>query len=161
MSKINLKRVFVGGLVAGIVFLVLGFASYFLYLGDEWKPVMDDLGAPINETAGMYIFSIISCFIVGILAVWLYAAIRPRYGPGPKTAVCAGLAVWFIYCLIGFAWTGFMGMFPCKLVWIAIIVGLVQTVLGAFLGGWVYKEEEVKEEVKEEPVAPAEPRETE
>src|SRR5207249_3963498 len=33
-------------------------------------------------------------FLVGIFAVWLYAAIRPRYGAGPKTALCAGAAVW-------------------------------------------------------------------
>ena len=36
-------------------------------------------------------------FLLGIVAVWLYAAIRPRFGPGPKTAAMAGLAVWFIY----------------------------------------------------------------
>ena len=35
-------------------------------------------------------------FLVGIFAVWLYAAIRPRYGAGPKTALCAGAAVWGI-----------------------------------------------------------------
>jgi hypothetical protein len=29
-------------------------------------------------------------FLIGIFAIWLYAAIRPRHGPGPKTAVCAG-----------------------------------------------------------------------
>ena len=28
------------------------------------------------------------------VTVWLYAAIRPRFGPGPKTAICAGLIVW-------------------------------------------------------------------
>jgi hypothetical protein len=33
-------------------------------------------------------------FLVGIFAVWLYAGIRPRYGAGPKTALCAGAAVW-------------------------------------------------------------------
>jgi hypothetical protein len=33
-------------------------------------------------------------FLVGIFAVWLYAAIRPRYGDGPKTALCAGAVVW-------------------------------------------------------------------
>ena len=31
---------------------------------------------------------------VGILTVWLFAAIRPRHSAGPKTAISAGLAVW-------------------------------------------------------------------
>jgi hypothetical protein len=28
---------------------------------------------------------IVMDFVVGILTVWLYAAIRPRYGPGPSS----------------------------------------------------------------------------
>ena len=31
-------------------------------------------------------------FILGILTVWVYAAIRPRFGPGPRTALTAALA---------------------------------------------------------------------
>ena len=34
-------------------------------------------------------------FLLGIVTVWLYAAIRPRFGAGAKTAVIAGLFVWF------------------------------------------------------------------
>ncbi|HSE60477.1 MAG TPA: hypothetical protein VLA99_17380 [Nitrospiraceae bacterium] len=29
-------------------------------------------------------------------ALWLYAAIRPRFGAGPKTALYAGLGVWVL-----------------------------------------------------------------
>ena len=32
-------------------------------------------------------------------AVWLYAAIRPRYGAGVGTAVRAGVANWFFSCV--------------------------------------------------------------
>ena len=31
---------------------------------------------------------------MGLLLVWLYAAIRPRFGPGPRTATYAALVVW-------------------------------------------------------------------
>ena len=55
MNKMSWKRVFLGGLLAGIVFIVLGFASYYVYLGDAWKSVMEELGYPLNESIGMYI----------------------------------------------------------------------------------------------------------
>ena len=141
MSKINLKRVFIGGLVAGIVILVLGFASYFLYLGDEWKPVMEDLGCPMQETTGMYIFSIISCFVVGILAVWLYAAIRPRFGAGPKTAFIAGFVFWILSGLLAYISFGTTGLFPINLLIIDCLIYLVIVIVATFLGAWVYKEE--------------------
>jgi hypothetical protein len=33
---------------------------------------------------------------LGTLMTFWYAAIRPRFGPGPITAVIAGLAVWLV-----------------------------------------------------------------
>lgn len=141
MSKINLKRVFVGGLVAGIVFLILGFASYLFILGDEWKTVMDDLGYPIQETAGMYIYSIIACFVVGIIAVWLYAAIRPRFGAGPKTAFLAGFVFWVLSGLLAYISFGTTGMFPVNLLIIDCLIYLVTVIVATLLGAWVYREE--------------------
>ena len=70
MSKMNRKRVFLGGLLAGVVIIVLGFAAYYIYLGNIWKPVLEAIGYPMEETVGMYIGSIIGSFVVGILAVW-------------------------------------------------------------------------------------------
>lgn len=141
MNKINLKRVLLGGVVAGIVFLVLGFASYFLYLGDEWKAVMEDLGYPIDETAGMYIYSIVACFVVGILAVWLYAAIRPRFGAGPKTAFIAGFVFWILSGLFAYISFGTTGMFPVNLLIIDCLIYLVTVIVATLLGAWVYREE--------------------
>ena len=34
--------------------------------------------------------------VMGIGLIWLYAAIRPRYGPGPRTAAIAGFVMWLI-----------------------------------------------------------------
>jgi hypothetical protein len=45
-------------------------------------------------------------FVVGIAAIWLYAAIRPRYGPGAATALRAGFAVWlFVHATFSLAAT--------------------------------------------------------
>ena len=141
MSKMNCKRVFLGGLVAGIVFIVLGFASYFIYLGDAWKGVMEELGYPLSDSVGMYVFSIVSCFVVGILAVWLYAAIRPRYGAGPGTGVLAGFIFWILSVLLPYISFGTIGMFPVRLLIIDGLIGLVIMIVATLLGAWVYREE--------------------
>jgi hypothetical protein len=140
MSKMNWIRVFLGGLLAGVVIIVLGFASSFIYLGDAWKSVMDTLGYPINETVGMYISSIIGCFVVGIIAVWLYAAIRPRFGAGPKTAMLAGFVFWILSALLPYLSLGSTGMFPANLLIIDCLIGLVIMVVATLLGAWIYKE---------------------
>ncbi len=141
MGKINGTRVFLGGLLAGVVFIVLGYLSFLLYGNKLWEPALKALGLQIPTSAGMYIWMFASSFIMGILAVWLYAAIRPRYGAGAKTAVCAGLTVWAFSSLLPNASLGAMGLFPGSLMLCDSLTSLVTFVVGTFIGAWIYKEE--------------------
>jgi hypothetical protein len=85
-------------------------------------------------------FYIIMDFIVGILTVWLYAAIRPRYGPGPKTAIYAGLTVWFLaYVRSRLGWVA-MGVFSTGLMAFAVLWAFVEMILASLAGAWLYKE---------------------
>ena len=89
-------------------------------------------GGPI---AGFIIFS----FFVGIVTVWLYAAIRPRFGPGVKTAI-AGLVVWFFAYLYGAAGMVPMGFFSAKVMTVVTIWGLPEIVIASIAGAWLYTE---------------------
>ncbi len=80
-------------------------------------------------------------FLVGIFAIWLYAAIRPRYGAGPKTAACAGAAVWGLGYLLAAVTPLALHLFPRRLMAIGLAVGLVEVVIGTLVGGWLYREE--------------------
>ena len=51
--------------------------------------------------------------LTGISILWLYAAIRPRYGPGAKTATIAAFASWFIVSLEDAIWCSFE-LFPAR-----------------------------------------------
>jgi hypothetical protein len=80
-------------------------------------------------------------FANGIFAVWLYAAIRPRYGAGPKTAICAGVALWVIAILLPNV--GFMsvsGLFPNNLTVLTTLGGIFECVVATLAGAAVYKE---------------------
>jgi len=89
MGKINFGRVILGGIVAGIVGDILGYLVDGLMLAPQWAAGMKALGRPELSVSQSVAFSIIG-LVYGILMVWLYAAIRPRYGPGPQIAVLAG-----------------------------------------------------------------------
>jgi hypothetical protein len=83
---------------------------------------------------------VVMVFVLGIAIVWLYAAIRPRFGPGPKTAALTGLIVWFLIWLWSFGGAAMWGFFPGDLVLIIVFWGLVEVVLAALAGGWLYRE---------------------
>jgi hypothetical protein len=142
MGKTNWKGVFLGGLLAGVVIIVLGFATYAIYLEELWTPAMEALGLPTQMSGGLYVFAVVISLIVGILAIWLYSAIRPRYGAGVKTALIAGIAFWVLSGLLTYISYGVMGMFPTNLLVIDGLTGLVILVVATLVGAWVYKEQE-------------------
>ena len=142
MGKTNWMRVFTGGLLAGIVFFILGWAAYATYLGKLWSSALEALGHPLSTmTFGDYAFAIVGSLVGGILAVWLYSAIRPRYGAGAKTAVCAGLFFWALGSLFPSISLGSMGLFSANLLVIDSLTSLVGSVVGTLLGAWIYKEQ--------------------
>jgi hypothetical protein len=143
MGKINMVRVTLGGLVAGLVFNVVDGILNAGLLANQWSEYMRGLGKPaafsVNQIVG---FNIIG-FGIGILIVRLYAAIRPRFGMGPKTAVRAGIAMWVIGNLLPNASYVIAGLAPANLTYITMAVGLVQYVVAALAGAALYKESNI------------------
>ena len=140
MKGINIGRVVLGGLLAG---LVMNIGEYILnvpILGAQWAAAME--ARNVQEPASAVVGYVLMTFILGIGMVYLYAAIRPRYGPGVRTAICSGLFVWFFAWLCSFGSTIFSGILPANLVVISLIWGVVEVPLAAVAGAWVYKEEE-------------------
>ena len=79
-------------------------------------------------------------FVLGVLLVWLHAAIRPRFGPGPKTAITAGLLVWIFAYFFPTVGISAVGMVPARLAAIACTWGLVEVPLAAWVGARLYTE---------------------
>ena len=140
MGKINIKRVVIGGLLAGVVINVLEYVLNELILGDQWRAAMESLNRPMSQSAGMIVAYLIWGFVMGIALVWLYAAMRPRFGPGPKAAVITGLAAWFIMWVLGFGATAITGLFPTGLTVTALIWELFELPIATLAGAWLYQE---------------------
>jgi hypothetical protein len=79
--------------------------------------------------------------IVGLTIVFFYAVARPRFGPGPKTAIIVATALFvggYLVSLLGYQ---MIGLFPKRLIALWAVIGYIEMVLVALLGGWLYREE--------------------
>ena len=139
MGKIDWGRVIMGGLLAGVVLNVVDFVLYGVLLKQDIAAAMQALGKqPMMDS--MIPLYIAWDFVLGIALIWLYAAIRPRFGPGPKTAVIAGLCVWFLIGLMHAIGEAPMGLFPQKMYTLGTIVALIQIPVAGVVGASIYKE---------------------
>lgn len=138
MGKINWGRAIAGGLLAGVVLNVWDFVVNGMLFKDDWNAAMHAMGK--GDMSGSMIMYFVLCdFLVGLVLVWLYAAIRPRYGAGPKTAATAALGVWFMM-VAGQIANSAMGIFPEKLLVMGTVAALGGLLLSGQAGAWVYKE---------------------
>ncbi len=140
MGKINMSRVILGGLVAGLVVNIGEFILNMPILGSQWTEALRALNRPpLDEQPPT--FFVLLAFILGILTVWLYAAIRSRFGAGPKTAICAGLMIWLFSVLYPTAGMMPMHLFPGRMLVIAVIWEFFELPLAALAGAYFYREE--------------------
>jgi len=139
MGKINLQKVVAGGLVAGLVLNVFDFLVYRLWLKNDMNAAMVALNKPAITT-NMILWFVFLDFLFGIWLVWLYAAIRPRFGAGPKTAVTAGIAMWVLFGLLHTLSEAPMGLFPQRLMVMSTIVTLIYWPIAAAAGAKFYTE---------------------
>lgn len=139
--QINGSRVLVGGLAAGLVMNVIDAVTNGMLLGAQWQREVVALNPDLMRLAAATSTTgwIIVDFLLGLLLVWLYAAIRPRFGAGPLTAVLAALVVWLIAHAV-YASYVFMGLFSASLITASSLGGAVATLAGGLLGARLYRE---------------------
>jgi len=136
MGRINWSRVVLGGVVAGVVVNLLEGALGFL-MHSQWEAAMKNMKPPSGAVMAAHL---VWSFVIGIAAIWLYAAVRPRYGPGPATALRIGFVVWlFVHATFSFA-AGSMELLPSKIMWISAAWSLPETLLATLAGAWLYRE---------------------
>ncbi|MGA9628099.1 MAG: hypothetical protein WBL65_08870 [Bryobacteraceae bacterium] len=139
MQKINCGRVILGGLLAGLVINICEFLVDGLVLGDQWTAVLKSLDRPAMGPVATASF-VVWGFLVGMCSLALYAALRPRLGPGPRTAAFTGIAVWTIGSLLPTLPAVGMHLFPYHLLGYDLVLTLVEMVAGTVIGAWLYKE---------------------
>jgi hypothetical protein len=140
---INASKVVAGGLAAGVVANIIGYVGFGMLLASRMEaemvaaaPALAGRGMSGGAIATQVVFS----FITGFLLVWLYAAMRPRFGPGRRTAVYAALVVWLCGFLFHIDWL-LVGLMTTTTYAMASVAALVQVLAAAWVGGMIYKED--------------------
>lgn len=141
MSKINTGRMLVGGLLAGVVINLSEWFWNGVVFAKEVQDAMASLNRPQAMEGSAVVVYILWGFLVGILALWVYAAVRPRFGAGPKTAFRTGVMVWLLVYVQSSVGMAPLNLFPARLMLIGLPVSLVEIVVATMLGAWLYKEE--------------------
>lgn len=139
MKGINVNRWILGGIAAGVVMWIVEGLASMLYMKDM-QAAMEAHNLSVEMDAGMWILSIVVSLILGLALVFFYAAFRPRFGAGAKTALIVVVAFWigsYLLSLIGYH---MMGLFPIKLLVMWGIVAFIEMAAATLLGGWIYRE---------------------
>jgi hypothetical protein len=141
-SKINSARLILGGLVASIILFAMGGIVNGAMPSQDFQTWSASMGNLIehNSLSHAMVLWIVMDLIQGISGVWIYAAIRPRFGAGPKTALRAGLILWIVSKLAVALDILALGVLPHKIVHGQLIGSLVGILIAVLVGAWLYKE---------------------
>lgn len=138
MIRINTSRVVGGGLVAGAVILFSGFALAYFVLGPEYVTKFKTTFP--HPPAKMIVTHVGMRLGFGIVAVFLYAAMRPRFVSRGKSAALAGVTLWLLaYVPLTMMLRSLTllagGQFVLVLAW-----GLAEAILATAIGASFYRE---------------------
>jgi hypothetical protein len=141
MARINWGRLILGSLIAAII---LFFADGFIHerlVRTDWRAVYAGLRAAEPEPHGssMAYFALFELGR-GLIAMLFYATMRTHFGPGPKTAVLAGIASWIAFSLTGPAQFIPLGFFSTSLWFKVGALHLVTSILSTIAGAAMYKD---------------------
>ncbi len=143
LVAINASKVAAGGIAAGLTMAVLDIAMSKLYFGSKMVAEMNAYKPGTGDAmtaSGWWMAPLINGILTGILLIWLYAAIRSRFGPGQKTAVYAAIYFWIVASVFTSAY-GMMGMMSWGLWGAYSIAWLVILIIAASVGGRIYTED--------------------
>lgn len=139
MSGINARRVILGGLVAGLVANLFDFVITTHLMATEFNGMLAKLN--VSETATRSWIPVFAAadFLWGFLLVYTYAAIRPRFGPGPRTAVVGALILWLSLALALIILMA-LGLHTPQSYFKSATLYLISAVVSSIAGAVLYKE---------------------
>lgn len=136
VGNINWSKVFLGGIASGVVLLAFDMAGMAV-LGFDMKAWAESHNLVTEPNMAVWVVSVL---VLGIMLVWLYAAIRPRFGPGVKTAAIAAAFMWLFFSVM-FAGHTSMGLYTTEQFVKFAAWGALQMLAASYVGAWLYKED--------------------
>lgn len=129
-THVNIQRILTGGVLAGSVIVI----------GETARNAVFTDATPASGGSMPLAVFILRGVSLGLLCLLLYAAVRPRLGAGPKTAVTAGILVFLVGTLFPPFGLTMQAFAPAQLLLETIIWNAIQLPLATVAGAWLYRE---------------------
>ena len=142
MARINVGRMLLGGIVAGILMFLADAFIHGTLLQEHWMAAMKAAGRSVAQEehgSDMVYFAAFE-LLRGLAMAWVYSVFRTHYGPGPKTAVRAALGVWAMMFPIFFLQEIPLGFYSTTLLGLWSLYEVVPSVIAGLVAGALYKD---------------------
>jgi hypothetical protein len=140
VTKINAGKVLAGGVLAGVLMNGIDYVSNNFIMAKDWQNVaqMRNIDPTVMAGTPALVTALAVDFVFGFLIVLTYAAVRPRFGPGPATAAISSFLLFLASALVMATLAGAFFSWDVYIRWAALF--LVSTLVGGLSGAWVYSE---------------------
>ena len=135
----NIPRILLGGLIAGVVANAGDYIINIYLMAEEGAAMVQRLNLSAANIEASVMTWVIVDVIWGLLLVFTYAGFRPRFGPGPRTAVIAGVTIWLAVCAV-FAGLMSMGVYTQQAYIKSSVLTLANTLVASLAGAYFYRE---------------------
>ncbi len=142
MAEVNRKRVLLGGLAGGAVWVVWSGLVNVVFLGKHYAAMMQGGGGLLTEPRYPFFLPVyfLSLLVGGWVLACLYAGVRETFGAGPGTALRVGAMVGFVAAFpLNFStasWAPIARIFP---LWWLIEIWF-GAILATLVAGWLYRD---------------------
>lgn len=134
-SGINFRRVAVGGFFAGLLYNAGGIAIAALL---DLPAAFSRMGFQPTLVSGL--MHLAMRFGYGFLSLFLYAAIRPRFGAGLRTAIITALVVWLTAYVPLSILMAELTVFTTGQAFAGAAWGVLEASLATAVGAYLYRE---------------------
>lgn len=135
---VNSGKFVAGGLVASVVANLLDYVFQGILLRPDFEVLQQRLNLD-PQVANNPVPWIVVDFVLGFLLIITYVGFRPRWGPGPKTAIFAGVVIFASIAAMMGALAA-IGIFPTNTYLKSSALMLVTITCASLAGAFVYRE---------------------
>ncbi len=141
MNEIKVWRLLISGLITLPVFVVIELIVETVigtvFFGGSYAAWYGKLILP-NWNAANYVFNIFIGLVNSIMMMWLYAALRPMFGVGVRTALITSLFVFTFVAFYGINQAN-LGIIPIGIAAIELFYLAIELPLALIAGAQIYE----------------------
>ena len=156
--RIDWLRVVLGGALWCVAYNVLTGVAWALLLRrtglSSFHPLLGSSSAPDFTRAASFILLTLG---MGLSGMWFYAGMRSRYGARRRTAVYAGLGLWWLWGLMPMLPDISMRTLPGWPLTLELASKLAVILLATLAGAWVYRNPAADQRQASQTAAPSPP----